>query len=192
MKLLLVMLKGVEMLEASAFIDVFGWYRDILKGKIDVVTCGFNKQLKSSFNLTFSVDILLEDVDFQDYDAIMIPGGFGYYGFYEEAYNSELLNLIREFDNNNRFIATVCVGAFPVAKSGVLNGRNGTTYNLMNGRRQKQINEMGVNIINKPIVIDKNIITSWGPSTAPEVALCLLEMLTSKEIKEEVRTIMGF
>ena len=41
------------------------------------------------------------------------------YGYYEDAYNIEFLKIIREFKSQNKIIASVCVGALPLAKSGV-------------------------------------------------------------------------
>jgi 4-methyl-5(b-hydroxyethyl)-thiazole monophosphate biosynthesis len=49
-----------------------------------------------------------------------------------------------------------------------------------------------VEVVNEPIVIDNNIITSYCPQTAPAVAFQLLEMLTSKEKMMEVKDAMGF
>lgn len=192
MKLLLIMTKGVEMLEASAFIDVFGWYRDISKGDIEVVTCGFNRQVVSSFNLKFEVDLLIDEVHGPDYDAIAVPGGFGYYGFYEEAFDARLLNLINWFNQHKKIVASVCVGALVLGKSGVLDGKNATTYHLMDGRRQNQLKAMGAKIVEAPVVVDDLLITSWCPSTAPEVALKTLELMTSKETADQIRVMMGY
>jgi 4-methyl-5(b-hydroxyethyl)-thiazole monophosphate biosynthesis len=50
----------------------------------------------------------------------------------------------------------------------------------------------GVKVINQPIVLDNNMITSWNPSTAVDVALLLLEHLTSKNNADKVRQLMGF
>lgn len=116
-----------------------------------------------------------------------------YFYFYEDAYNEDFLNLIREFDKAGKIIASICVGALPVGKSGVLVGRNATTYNLSNGKRQKQLSEFGANVLgDEPIVVDKNIITSYNPSTALDVAFKLLELLTSKENCAKVKNLMGF
>jgi 4-methyl-5(b-hydroxyethyl)-thiazole monophosphate biosynthesis len=49
-----------------------------------------------------------------------------------------------------------------------------------------------VNVVNKPIVVDDNIITSWDPSTGIDVALLLLERLTSSQNADHIREIMGF
>lgn len=84
------------------------------------------------------------------------------------------------------------MAALPVGKSGVLKNRKATTYHLKNGKRQRQLSEFDVNVVNEPIVVDKNIITSYCPETAPHVAFKLLEMLTSREQMDEVKLAMGF
>lgn len=58
--------------------------------------------------------------------------------------------------------------------------------------RQKQLFNFGVNVINEPIVIDKNIITSYCPETAPGVAFELFKALTSEEQMKMVKNAMGF
>ncbi|EGT5473039.1 DJ-1/PfpI family protein [Clostridioides difficile] len=192
MKVLVFLVKGFETMEFSVFVDVMGWARNDYGHDIDVVTCGFKKQVMSTFNIQVLVDKTIEEVCVDDYDALAIPGGFEEFGFYDEAYDSSFLNLIREFNSKEKIIASICVAALPVGKSGVLKNRKATTYHLKNGKRQRQLSEFDVNVVNEPIVVDKNIITSYCPETAPHVAFKLLEMLTSKEQMDEVKLAMGF
>lgn len=192
MKVLVFLAKGFETMEFSVFVDVMGWALNDYGHDIDVVTCGFKKQVMSTFNIQVLVDKTIEEVCVDDYDALAIPGGFEEFGFYDEAYDSSFLNLIREFNSKEKIIASICVAALPVGKSGVLKNRKATTYHLKNGKRQRQLSEFDVNVVNEPIVVDKNIITSYCPETAPHVAFKLLEMLTSKEQMDEVKLAMGF
>ncbi|HBF4557125.1 DJ-1/PfpI family protein [Clostridioides difficile] len=192
MKVLVFLAKGFETMEFSVFVDVMGWARNDYGHDIDLVTCGFKKQVMSTFNIQVLVDKTIEEVCVDDYDALAIPGGFEEFGFYDEAYDSSFLNLIREFNSKEKIIASICVAALPVGKSGVLKNRKATTYHLKNGKRQRQLSEFDVNVVNEPIVVDKNIITSYCPETAPHVAFKLLEMLTSKEQMDEVKLAMGF
>ncbi|HFL2395786.1 TPA: DJ-1/PfpI family protein [Clostridioides difficile] len=192
MKVLVFLAKGFETMEFSVFVDVMGWARNDYGHDIDVVTCGFKKQVMSTFNIQVLVDKTIEEVCVDDYDALAIPGGFEEFGFYDEAYDSSFLNLIREFNSKEKIIASICVAALPVGKSGVLKNCKATTYHLKNGKRQRQLSEFDVNVVNEPIVVDKNIITSYCPETAPHVAFKLLEMLTSKEQMDEVKLAMGF
>lgn len=189
-KVLLLLADGFETFEASVFIDVIGW--NLVEGdnSTELFTCGLKKEIKSSFNQRFIVDYLISDIDISSFDALAIPGGFEVYGFYNDAYDDKFLDLIRGFKANNKFIASICVGALPLGKSGVLKGKKGTTYN--SAIRRKALQGFGVNVINQPIVIDDNMITSWNPSTAVDVALLLLEHLTTKNNADKVRQLLGF
>jgi 4-methyl-5(b-hydroxyethyl)-thiazole monophosphate biosynthesis len=192
MKTLLFLAKGFETMEFSAFVDVMGWARNDYGYDVQVVTCGFLKKVISTFNIPVIVDKTIDEINVDDYDALAIPGGFEEFDFYKEAYDERFLDLIREFDLKRKIIATICVAALPVGKSGVIKNRRATTYHLNGAYRQKQLEEFGVNVVNEPIVVDGNIITSYCPETASGVAFKLLEMLTSKEKMELVKFAMGF
>ena len=192
MKILLFLAKGFETMEFAPFVDVMGWGRNDYGYTIEVITCGFTKEVISAFGIPIIVDKTIEEINVDEYEALAIPGGFEEYGFYEEAYREEFLELIRKFDKQNKSIATICVGALPVGKSGVLKNRKATTYHLNGGYRQKQLREFEVNVVNEPIVMDHNIITSYCPETASGVAFKLLEKLTSTEQMLVVKKAMGF
>ena len=78
------------------------------------------------------------------------------------------------------------MGALPVGKSGVLNGRKATTYHLRGAHKQKVLQGFGATIVND------NIITSYCPQTSYGVALLLLEKLTSHKEMVLVKDAMGF
>lgn len=193
MKILLFCCKGFETMEFAPFVDVFGWARNDFQYNTDVVTCGFTKVVTSTFGIPVTMDKTLDEICVEDYDALAIPGGFENYGFYEEAYDERFLNLIVEFDKQKKYIASVCVGALPIGKSGVLAGRNATTYHLSGGNRQRQLAAFGVNLIpDQCIVKDNNIITSFCPETAANVAFTLLGCLVGKEKADAVIGAMGY
>lgn len=192
MNVLLFCPRGFETMEFAPFVDVLGWAKDELNVPVTVTTGGFTSMVESTFGVRIQVNRLIDEIRAEDYDALAIPGGFEEYGFYEEAYDERFLRLIREFDRLSRPIASVCVAALPIAKSGVLSGRYATTYHLGDGKRQRILSELGAVVRNEPIVTDRNVITSWCPETAPGVAFELLEMLTSRGIADRTRTIMGF
>ena len=189
-KILLLLADGFEIFEASVFIDVMGWNLAEGDGTTTLFTCGLRKEIKSSFNQRMIVDYLAEEIDVAEFDALAVPGGFEIYGFYSDAYDSRFLDLIREFRVAGKFIASICVGALPLGKSGILKDKNGTTYN--SAVRREALHGFGVNVLNQPVVVDDNIITSWNPSTAMDVAYLLLEMLTTHENALNIRKSMGF
>ena len=191
-KVLVFLAKAFETMEFSVFIDVIGWARVCYGHGLFVETCAFTKEVISTFNVPVRVDKTIEEINVDEYAALAIPGGFGEFGFYEEAYDERFLDLIKEFNAKGKIIATVCTGALPLRKSGILKDRKATTYHLNNGYRQKELKEFGVNVVNEPIVVDGKIITSYCPETAPTVAFEILKMLTSEEEMTVVKKTMGF
>ena len=191
-KVLLLLADGFEFYEASVFIDVIGW--NLIDGDhtTELFTCALKKEIKSTFNQRLIVDFTVDQIKISEYDALAIPGGFVEFDFYKDAYDDKFLSLIRDFNKQDKIIASICTGALPIGKSGILAGKRGTTYNKNNGIRQETLKSYGVKVENVPIVIDGNIITSWNPSTAMDVAFSLLERLTSRKQADYIREIMGF
>ena len=191
-KTLLSLAKGFETMEASVFIDVLGWARNDYQLPLALTTCGFTKTVVSTFGVPVTVDRLLDEIDPADYDALAIPGGFEEFDFYDEAYNERFLALVRAFDDAKKPIASICVAALVLGKSGILQGRRATTYHLKQGYRQKQLAAQGATIVNEPLVVDGNVATSYCPSTATQVAFWLLEQLAGPAATAQVKEGMGF
>ena len=181
------------MLEFAPFYDVAGWAKSEYGYDIELETCGYEREVSSAFWETqIKVDKLINEINVSDYDALAIPGGYYNYGSFEEAYDESFLELIRKFNDSRKIIASVCVAALPIGKSGELAGRKGTTYHLCDAYRQRELAEFGVNVINEPVVVDDNIITSYCPQTAPQVAFELLERLIGEEKTNLIKTGMGY
>jgi len=191
-RVLLFLAQGFEAYEASVFTDVIGWSRAFGIEPVDLLTTGLRSEIKCTWNLTVCPEIEFDKINAKDFDALAIPGGFEKSGFYEDAYDERFLNLIREFDIENKIIASICVAAMPLGKAGILTNRKATSYDLLDGLRRKQLADFGANVQDEMIVVDKNIITSTGPSTGLNVAFRLLEMLTNIENVNIVKKYMRF
>lgn len=193
MKVLLLCAKGFETMEFSVFVDVFGWARNDFGCDIQVATCGFTEKVVSTFGVPILVDVGIGEAAAEDYDALAVPGGFEEFGFYEDAYDERFLELIRAFSRQGKPVASVCVAALPLGKSGILAGKKATTYHLNNGLRQKQLAEFpGVEVVNQRVVVDGGVITSYCPETAPDVAFELLRKLVGTQKMNRVRQAMGY
>jgi protein deglycase len=191
-KVLLFLAQGFEEYEAGVFTDVIGWSRVLGTEPIDMITTGLRPEIKCKWNFNVRPEIEFDKINTKDYAALAIPGGFEDAGFYDDVFDERFLNLIREFGKDGKIIAAVCAAAIPVGKSGVLKGRNATTYDLLDGLRRKQLADYGANVLDEHIVIDRNIITSTGPATGLDVSFKLLEMLTSIENVNAVKKHMRF
>lgn len=192
-RVLIILPNAFEAFEAAAFIDTLGWANTYGDTPIETVTAGTGDEVECTFSvLRVRPNLLLADVDAVEFDAVAIPGGFESQGFFEDAYSETVLQTLRDFEKCRKPVASICVGALALAKSGILRGKRATTYHLMGGKRRKQLAELGANVVDAPIVTDDNKITSSSPATAIEVALALVEKLTSQENAERIRHLMGF
>jgi len=189
---LLLLAQGFEEYEASVFTDVLGWSRDIGDIPVNVTTAGRREQIKCTWNFTVTPEVQLSEVSVDEYDALAIPGGFEEAGFYQDAYHEDFLKIIRQFHKMGKIIASICVGALPLGKSGILKNKKATTYHLLDGKRRKQLEHFGAYVQDKSIVVDDNVITSTSPATALDVAFMLLRMLTSPDNEKNVKIAMGF
>ena len=191
-KILVLLSNGFELFEAAAFIDVLGWANVFGNEEISTVTAGAHAKLNCTFGFQIIPDAQISDLNMDDFDALAIPGGFEKAGFYEDGFSEAFLKIIRHFDEKKKPIASICVGALLLGKSGILTGRRATTYRLLDGRRRNQLAEMGAKVTDASVVKDDNVITSTSPATAAEAALVLLETITSEENAEKIREMMGF
>ena len=191
-KVLLFLPRGFEAYEASVFTDVTGWSNSYGIEPVEAVTAGLREEIPATWNFIVRPQMALESVDTGQFDALAVPGGFESAGFYEDAFDERFLSIIRDFDRNKKPVASVCVGALPLGKAGILKDRKATTYDLPDGSRRRQLAQYGVIVQDQNMVVDQNVITSTGPATGLDVAFTLLEMLTSKSNVQAVREQMRF
>jgi len=189
-KVMMLLANGVEPLEMSAFSDVLGWAAMVGDEAIELIDVGLQANIKTTFGLQLQPNYLLADVNLDDFDALAIPGGFEPSGFYDDALSEPFLEVIRHFSKAKKVIASVCVSAIALGEAGVLRGKKATTYHQIGGKRKQQLTQSGAVFIDQAVVVDDNLITSTGPGTAIEVALTLLEKLSSKNNANDLRKIM--
>lgn len=100
-KVCLLLPNGFEAVEASVFTDVIGWNKEEGDGTTELVTVGTRKELKCTWNFTVIPEMVIDDANVNDFDALALPGGFEHAGFYEDAYREDVLAFIREFEKQD-------------------------------------------------------------------------------------------
>jgi protein deglycase len=186
-RVLILLSNGFEVMEAGCFTEVFGWasiYGDI---KFDQLSVGLRSPVKTTFGFDVLPEKLLPEINPEDFDALVIPGGFGDAGFFEEALSEPFLDVVRNFHQRQAPIAAVCVSSLSLGAAGVLKGRRATIYHQTGGKRKAELESYGCVFVDEPLVIDGHLMTSTGPGTGVELALKLLEILSTTEFAEEIR-----
>jgi len=191
-QVLLFLARGFEEYEAAVFTDVMGWSRTDGTEGVALTTASLNSPVKGAWNLTVLPQHLLEEIKPEEFDALALPGGLEDKGYYEDVYQDAVLDLIRGFHAAGKPVASVCVGALALGRSGILKGRRATTYHGPGSLRRAQLAESGAKVKDATLVVDGGLITCHGPAAALDVAFTLLEMLTSRENVDAVKKAMGF
>jgi 4-methyl-5(b-hydroxyethyl)-thiazole monophosphate biosynthesis len=174
---LLPLARGFEELEAVALIDV------MRRGGIDVSIAYLEDEIHGNLvlganGITIQADISLKYIISNDFDMMVLPGGWG--GTYALAENLRVLELLQEF-KANKIVGAMCAAPFVLKKAGVL----GHDYTCYPGAKE-EIDHSGYRD-DKKVVIDGNVMTSQGPGTAVCFGLAIVERLVGKESMLAVR-----
>lgn len=193
-KILLLISQGAEILEVAPFIDIFGWNGIVGKKNTLLTTAGFHEVISNTWNLKLLPEINLQrnKIDVDEYEALIIPGGFGFKGYFEDMKREEFKDIIKKFVDKDKFVIGICTGVIPLGEAGVLKNRKATTYLYDNDRYFNQLIKYGATPLREEIVIDNKIITCSAPKNAIEVGFLLLKLLTNEENMKKVKYNMGF
>ena len=122
-------------------------------------------------------DLTLAEVDTDDYDALVIPGG---------TCNADKLRLeeraveiVAEFMEDDKIVAAICHGPWLLAEADVIDGRRLTSYPSI----RTDLENAGGEVVDEEVVIDGNLITSRNPNDIPAFNQAILSAL-EEEVSE--------
>lgn len=165
MKIMLPLAEGFEEIEALTVLDI------LKRAGIEVETVGVvGSSITGDHGLRVTTNKRLSEINADDYDGIVLPGGSGYSVLLR---TSQLMKILQKLNSRNKLIAAICAAPSVLAKAGVLEGRKATIYPGMEREIPYPRDER--------VVVDGNIVTSQGPGTAMEFALKIVELLVGEE-----------
>jgi 4-methyl-5(b-hydroxyethyl)-thiazole monophosphate biosynthesis len=146
---------------------------DILRrAGIEAVMVGLSSSIvTSSHGVRVFADKKLADINPDEYDGIVLPGGNP--GYKNLGKSEKILEIIRKFNSEGKLVAAICGSPTVLAKAGVLNEKKATIYPGMEREIPYPRSDR--------VVVDENVITSQAPGTAIEFALKIVEYLLGKE-----------
>lgn len=191
--LLIYLFEGFELFELAAFTDIFGWNNILNKDKINCFTISNKKILKAAWGLEVKVNYSSDDfINLDDFSALIIPGGFGKFSFFEDKNNNFFFDILKHFVNKQKTIVGVCTASIILAETSLFENKKMTTYLLDNKRYFSQLEKLNVAEKYEQIVIDDNLITVSGPKNAIDAAFMLLEKFTNVDNVKKIKYNMMF
>jgi len=121
----------------------------------------------------FTVDHTINEIDLDDYDAMVVPGGTVNADHLRTI--PEAVNAIKEFMDSGRPLAVICHAPWALISAGIAKGRKLTSFFTL----QDDLKNAGAEWIDQEVVIDENLITSRNPDDLPAFNKTLINMMAS-------------
>lgn len=128
-----------------------------------VIAPSADQPYASKLGYPVRADLAAADASAEDFDAVVIPGGFAPEGIRR---NPAMVNLVRNIHDQGGLVAAVCHAGWVLASAGIARGRTVTCVSLI----KDDVINAGGNYVDEPVVRDGNIITSRLPSDLPVFA----------------------
>ena len=170
-KVVILLANGFEEIEAVVPIDVFR------RLDFDVVIAGAEKIVTGSHKLMLPADLLINQVNVNEFDAFILPGGMP--GSINLRDNPAVIDIVKEAFSSGKIIGAICAAPIVLLKAGILRGKKATAHPSIKNELEGVLYTMAMT------ESSGNIITSKGPGASFEFAAKIAEMLgKGKEAKE--------
>ena len=119
---------------------------------------------------TAKPDLTINNVDVDDYDAVVFVGGTGSSVYFKDPRAHEIARTANE---KGKLIGAICIAPSTLANAGLLRGKKATSY----PSEKNNLRSKGANFTGNPVEKDGNIITATGPSSAREFGRTIAKSL---------------
>jgi len=125
------------------------------------------------------VEVLINDVDVSNYEAVIFVGGPGAVEYLNSEY---AYNVIREAVEKKKVLGAICMAPQIFAKSGILEGKKATVFTSDYDKSGIKILEENKAVyIDEEVVADGIIISANGPDAAEKFGKKILEVLNKQK-----------
>ncbi len=167
---------GFEEVEALTTVDLLRRAQIF----VDTVSITEDYMVTGSHGITVQTEDLFDEVDYDEFDVLCLPGGMK--GVQNLKEDGDLRQLIAEFLDGGKKIAAICAAPTILGDMGRLKGRRVTCHPIV----ESEINAAGAVLTRQPATVDGNLITGQAAGSAVPFALKLIEVLAGKEKSEQI------
>lgn len=165
---------GYEEIEALTVVDltrragIETWMVSVTEEKI----------VTGSHGIAVSMDKTLNEVDFNQVEMIVLPGGMP--GTLNLEACEPLMEKVKEFDKAGKYISAICAAPTVFGHLGLLTGRKACCYPDM------EDGLVGAEVTYKSTAVSDHILTSRGMGTAIDFGLQIIARFQGKEAADEM------
>jgi protease I len=119
---------------------------------------------------TVRVDATANKVKAEDFDAIIVPGG---YATDKMRSHQSMVDLVRKAHDLGKVVAAICHGPQLLISANIVRGRRVTSWSSV----AADLRNAGANWVDAPVAQDGNLITSRKPADLPRFNKAIIEAL---------------
>ena len=166
--------KRVAVLAETQYEDLELWY-PLLRlreegAEVKVVGTGSAPSYESKHGYPVKVDLAADEASADDFDAVVVPGGFAPDRM--RRYPA-VLNLVKGLWEQGKVVAAICHGPWVLVSAGILDGRKATSFYAI----KDDVANAGATWVDEPVVVDGNLVTSRVPGDLPEFMRAIIDLL---------------
>src|SRR3954465_14998227 len=158
--------------------DLELWYPKIRleeEGARTVVAGTGEKTYQGKRGYPLTVDTSVDEIRAQDFDGLVIPGG---YAPDIMRRSQKLLQLTREIFEAGKPVAFICHAGWVPISAGIVKGKRGTSV----GAIKDDLVNAGMLWEDRPVVVDGNLISSRTPADLPQFMKALIAGLEKRPV----------
>jgi protease I len=170
--------KNVAIFVADEYEDLEAWYPYLRLKEAGVnvtIVASDNVEgnvVKSKHGYPIKVDKKAKDVDPEDFDGVIIPGGYAP-DTIRRCNNT--LKFVKTLDKNNKLVAAICHGGWVLASADVVDGKTLTSTPAI----KDDLINAGAVWVDEEVVVDEKLVTSRSPKDLPAFLKEILQELKS-------------
>jgi deglycase len=128
---------------------------------------------------TFPVDRTVSDVNANDYDGLVLPGGVANPDSLRT--HDDAVKFTRQFFEQAKPVAAICHGPWTLIEAGVVEGRTLTSWPSL----QSDIRNAGGTWVDEEVYVDSGLVTSRKPDDIPAFSAKAIEEFSEGKHEEQ-------
>jgi protease I len=141
---------------------------------VTVVGSGSAETYKGKYGLPVKADKSAGQVKADDFDGVIIPGGWAPDRM--RRYPA-MVALVRDIDAQKKLVATICHGGWMLCSAKNVAGRTLTAVSAI----KDDLENAGANFVDREVVRDGNLVTSRVPADLPAFCRTIVEVLEEQQ-----------
>lgn len=135
-----------------------------------VVTASTHQIAFDKADHSYKMDILLDEIMEDDFDAVLFVGGPGIYEYFDDA---DFQSVARAFYGAGKLTTAICAAPSVLANAGLLEGKKATCFE----GEAENLKAKGALYTGGHVEKDGLIITADGPESAYDLGVAIAEMI---------------